>query len=261
MMAPFEGVVMAYLVFFVLAAPFTPVDGRRRARTVFAAGACAGAVYGASQLLPMSVRLWLPFLYIPIGYWMPVALVRSRRGGSFEASLLRSDNALRGIGVALPRWFANVVEVAYLFCFPLVPVAFAVVWIAGTPLDVAGYWRAVLSAGLSSYVTLPWLVSRPPRFIENTGANAPPSASLASRANVFVLGRVSHHLNTFPSGHVAVSVAAAIATGAVVPAAGVVFGTIAAGVAIGAVAGRYHYIADVGLGLIVGIVAGAFAIT
>ena len=74
-----------------------------------------------------------------------------------------------------------------------------------------------------------------------------------SRANVFVLGRVSHHLNTFPSGHVAVSVAAAISAGTIWPLAGGVLGIIAVGVAVGAASGRYHYIVDVLLGLAIGV--------
>src|SRR5262249_33911428 len=112
---------------------------------------------------------------------------------------------------------------------------------------------AVLAAAYACYVTLPWLVSRPPRFIERGTPGAAPTA--ISRANVFVLGRVSHHLNTFPSGHVAVSVAAAIPARRLVPVAGVVLGMIAAGVALGAVTGRYHFVLDallgVGLGVIV----------
>jgi membrane-associated phospholipid phosphatase len=74
---------------------------------------------------------------------------------------------------------------------------------------------------------------------------------------VFVLGRVSHHLNTFPSGHVAVSVAAAIAAGRVVPIAGVVLGVIAAGVTLGAVTGRYHFALDAVLGVGLGVIVSA----
>ena len=68
-------------------------------------------------------------------------------------------------------------------------------------------------------------MSRPPRLIEPSVEDAP--LTDVTRLNVFVLGRVSHHLNTFPSGHVAVSVAAA-RRGQVWPAAGVVLGVVAA---------------------------------
>ena len=234
-----------------MAAAFAKVERARRIRTAVTALLCAAAVYAASRTLPVTVRLWLPFLYIPLGYWIPVPLVPARRGGAFEAWLRRSDDSLRRIAGAMPRWLANTVEVGYLTCFPLIPIAFAVVWTAASQADVARFWMAVLMAGYACYVTLPWLVSRPPRVVD--GAPAVEAPTSVSRANVFVLGRVSHHLNTFPSGHVAVSIAAAISAGAVSLVAGVVLGLFAAGVALGAIAGRYHYIVDVLLGVAVGI--------
>jgi hypothetical protein len=234
---------------------FASVERGRRVRTAIVALLCAAAVYGIARMLPLTVRLWLPLLYIPLGYWIPVPLVPSRRGGAFEAWLRRSDEALRDRARALPRWLAYIVEIGYLTCFPLIPVAFGVVWIGGTAADVTRFWTAVLMAGYACYITLPWLVSRPPRLIDGLIVSAAPTS--VRRANVFVLGRVSHHLNTFPSGHVAVSIAAAICAAAVAPLAGVVLGIFATGVALGAIAGRYHYIVDVLLGVGLGIVAAA----
>jgi len=254
-MLPFERLVVAYLAFFALAAPFAHVERTRRTRTALAAACLALAVYGASRLLPIAVRLWLPFLYIPVGYWIPVPLVPSQRGGAFEAWLIRTDGALRGAFDAMPRWFAYSAEIGYLFCFPLIPIGFAIAWTAGSKVEVARFWTAALSAAYACYVTLPWLVSRPPRLIDRDRVIAAPTA--VSRANVFVLGRVSHHLNTFPSGHVAVSVAVAIAAGRVVPLAGVMLGVIAVGVALGAVAGRYHFAVDALLGVGLGVIVSA----
>ena len=254
-MLPFERLVVAYLVLVAVTAPFANVERPRRIGVAFLAGACAISVYAASRALSLNTRLWLPFLYIPLGYWIPVPLVPTERGGAFESWLRRSDEVARRIAVALPRWLANTLEVGYLSCFPLVPAAFAIVWFAGSPADVVRYWTTVLLAGYACYITLPWLVSRPPRFVNGPAADRSPSS--VGRANVFVLGRVSHHLNTFPSGHVAVSVAAAISTGTVWPLAGVVLSVLAAGVALGAVTGRYHYIADVLLGALIGVMASA----
>jgi membrane-associated phospholipid phosphatase len=141
-------------------------------------------------------------------------------------------------------------EVGYLACFPLVPLAFAAVWTAGSQADVARFWTGVLAAAFACYGTLPWLVSRPPRLLE--GAGEVPPAPMA-RVNLFVLGRFSHHLNTFPSGHVAVSTAGALAAAGVWPEAGAALTVVAAMVAVGAVAGRYHYVADVVAGAVVGI--------
>jgi hypothetical protein len=252
-MLPFEGLVVAYLIVFVVAAPLTGVERRQWARTALAAGVSAIAVYAASRVLSVTVRLWLPFLYIPLGYWIPVPLVPSRGDSAFEGWLRRSDVALRRIALTVPGPVASVAEVGYLFCFPLIPAAFAVVWNAGTPADVARFWTAVLAAGYACYITLPWLVSRPPRFFESSSADA--AGRSVRQANVFVLKLLSHHLNTFPSGHVAVSMAAAIAAGTVWPLAGAVLGIVAAGVAVGAVSGRYHYVVDVLLGVGIGVAA------
>src|SRR5262245_49330844 len=254
-MLPFEQLVVAYLTFFSIAAIFAHGERPRRTGTALVAASLTIAVYGASRALPIAARLWLPFLYIPLGYWIPVPLVPPRRGGAFEAWLIRTDAALRGAVDAMPRWLAYSAEIGYLFCFPIIPIAFAVVRVAGSQAEIARFWTAVLAAAYACYIPLPWLVSRPPRLIERDTAGAAPTA--VRRANAFVLGRVSHHLNTFPSGHVAVSVAAAIAAGRVVPIAGVVLGVIAAGVALGAVTGRYHFVVDAALGVGVGVIVSA----
>src|SRR5262245_40704190 len=184
-MLPVELLVVAYLMFFAVAAPFAGVDRPRRIRTAMIAIACGFAVYGASQTLSIGTRLWLPFLYFLLGYWIPVPLVPSERGGAFETWLRRSDQALRRVAVAMPGWLAEMLEVGYLTCFPLVPTAFAVVWSTGSQADVSRFWMAVITAGYSCYISLPWLVSRPPRFVEASAAQHVPAASV-SRANVFV---------------------------------------------------------------------------
>jgi membrane-associated phospholipid phosphatase len=252
-MQPFETLVVAYLAFFAAAALFARVAAGRRVIAAVSAASMATAVYVVAQACPLDVRLWLPFLYIAIGYWVPVPLVPTARGGAFEGWLRWTDAAVRSRMGRGPSWLASVLELGYLACFPLVPISFAAVWMAGTPTDVARYWLGVLLAGYACYITLPWLVSRPPRLLDNGAADEAPTT--ITQVNRLVLGRVSHHLNTFPSGHVAVSVAAAIGVAKVWPAAGVVLGVVAAAVAVGAVSGRYHYVADVVLGAAVGVAA------
>ena len=77
---------------------------------------------------------------------------------------------------------------------------------------------------------------------------------LIRRLNLRVLGVASIQLNTFPSGHAAAAAATALAVGARLPLAGVVFGLLALGIAIGSVVGRYHYAADALAGGVIGIV-------
>jgi membrane-associated phospholipid phosphatase len=252
-MRPFEAVVIVYLVFFAVAALFARVAAPKRRTIAFGAASMAVAIYLVARAFPLELRLWLPFLYIAIGYWLPVPLVPPARGGTVEAWLKDTDAVVRPKIGGLPRPLASGLELGYLACFPLVPVSFGVVWAAGSPAEVARYWLGVLIAGYACYITLPWLVSRPPHLLEDSAADA--GLGAVTRLNRLVLGGVSHRLNTFPSGHVAVSVAAAIGAAKVWPEAGVVLGVVAAAVAVGAVVGRYHYVADVVVGAAIGVAA------
>jgi membrane-associated phospholipid phosphatase len=74
-----------------------------------------------------------------------------------------------------------------------------------------------------------------------------------------VLRRVSHELNTFPSGHVAVATAVALTIFPVSRVAGVFFSIVAIGIAAGAAVGRYHYGVDAIAGVLVGIAAALIA--
>jgi membrane-associated phospholipid phosphatase len=58
-------------------------------------------------------------------------------------------------------------------------------------------------------------------------------------------------VNTLPSGHAAGALATALAVGSVVPLAGVVFLLLAASIALATVLGRYHYVVDTVLGVLV----------
>ena len=142
----------------------------------------------------------------------------------------------------------------YLSCYPFVPLAFSIVWTLGDAVDVDRFWTAVLLAGCICYGSLPWIVSRPPRFhVSRQAATRREPDRALRRLNVGVLKRVSHGLNTFPSGHVAVSIAAALAVCDVSWAAGSVLLVVAAGIAGGAVVGGYHYVVDVAIGCLVGV--------
>ena len=155
----------------------------------------------------------------------------------------------------MPSWLAQLCEFAYLLCYPVIPAAFVVVWMRGGEADLNRFWVAVLVAGFACYGSLPWLVSRPPRLLAGAGREARGIA----RANTVVLNRLSHRFNTFPSGHVAVTSAAALSLWPVSPLAAAVVGAIAGGVAVGAVTGRYHYLLDVLAGALIGVLSAAAA--
>jgi membrane-associated phospholipid phosphatase len=201
------------------------------------------AAFGTPALL---WRDWLPPVYILLGYWLPALLVTSTNQ-AFELRLLTFDRRWLGITDATttseraPRRVFELLELAYLFCYPMVPIGFASLYVAGLREESDRFWTAVLLAVFGCYGVLPWLPTRPPRAIEGAPTR---SSGLVRRVNLRVLGIASIQLNTFPSGHVAASLATALAVGARLPLAGLLLGLLALAIAIGSVVGRYHYAAD-----------------
>jgi hypothetical protein len=264
-MFPFERLAIVYFGLFAAVSLLT-TPGRRRPLVAILSAAAAGVgIVGAARTTSLTVRLWLPHLYLVVGYWLPALLVGAVNSFAFESWLVRTDALLRRLIPPLPRWVTHMAELSYLVCYPAVPAAFIVVWTRGNVVDAERFWTSVLAAGFACYGNLPWLPSRPPRLLNHYGApTTSAEQGVATRSgavdvlavlNTALLARVSHQLNTFPSGHVAVSVAAAGCALIVWWPAGVTLTAVAGGIAVGAVAGRYHYVIDVLLGVVVGLLA------
>ena len=260
-MRGYEGLAVAYFGVLAIAAAAAP--GRRRLGVVLLALATSGGVAAVAFYGTEPLRAWLPHAYLVAGYWLPAWVAGTTAHPTrFERWLQRTDAVLRPGSGALPAFLKHFTELAYLLCYPLVPASFAVVWTFGSSVDVHRFWTAVLAAGYTCYVSLPWLVSRPPRLAARLTADTAdrsPRDRIAD-ANVLVLGRVSHELNTFPSGHVAVAVASAACVASVSATAGVLVGLVSRAIAVGEATGRYHYVLVVILGLFVGAAAAAFTL-
>ena len=244
-MAAYEWIVVGYFAALTIGAWIALVPMNRRLRAS-ALGAGVLAVLPATLAASPGLRAWLPHLYLVAGYWMPALLVPASPDRRFEEWLRRSDIVWRRSLPTVPPWLTPLVELAYLLCYPLVPLAFAIVWTYGGRGDVERFWFVVLLSGYCCYGTLPWLISRPPRLLQ---AERDESRGALAAINTGVLARVSHEFTTFPSGHVAVAAAAAAAVAMVSLPAGTMLGVLVAAIAVGAAAGRYHYVMDVFLGL------------
>jgi membrane-associated phospholipid phosphatase len=249
----FESLAGAFFVALAVAALAAPASRRRRAQVALLSAVIAIGVIAASQA-GEAIRGWLGHAYLVAGYWIPALLISSDPPGRFESWLVRTDEWCRRFAIGPPPWATSILELSYLLCYVLVPVAFVLVWVNGTMTDVDQFWTAVLLSGFLCYASLPWLISRPPRTLN---AAAVETAGLRG-VNEFVLKRVSHGMNTFPSGHVAVSMAAALEVMAVSRPAGTVLLAIATAIAAGAVLGRYHYALDVVVGAMLGITVAWF---
>jgi len=251
-----EWITIAYFVYLATAAAAVRGRGGHRRRVVAVAVAVVSAVLAISWLGVLAVlRDWMPLVYVVVGYWLPALLVTDTNP-AFERTLLRLDHRWLGTQGAMtlrgraPRALIGALELAYLFCYPMVPIGFASLYVAGLREETDRFWTAVLLAVFGCYGVLPWLPTRPPRAIE--GEPATPGA--IRRLNLQLLGRASIQLNTFPSGHAAASAATALAVSARLPTVGLALGLLAFGIAVGSVIGRYHYAADALAGVLLGLV-------
>ena len=240
-----EWIVVAYFAYLAGAAAVVPDLGRQQRRR--AIGAALAVVIAVLALAAFGTtatlwRDWMPILYILIGYRLPALLVTSTNQ-VLEGRLWTLDRRWRvtTVSARAPRPLIELLELAYLCCYPMVPFGFASLYLAGFREESDRFWIAVLLAVFGCYGVLPWLPTRPPRAIEGAPLQ---SSGLVRRVNLRVLGLASVQLNTFPSGHVAASLATALAVGARLPLVGLPLGLLALAIAIASVAGRYHYAAD-----------------
>jgi membrane-associated phospholipid phosphatase len=240
-----------------------PRDRKRRVIVLALLGVAVLTALGAeSHPLAAIARDWMPGVYLLLGYWLPAHLAGTpnRR---FEQKLLEVDRTLFGANTVsmfstrAPRLVLELFELAYLFCYPLVPIGFGWLLLAGFRHQADQFWTTVLLASFTCYGLLPWIPTRAPRAIERADPKA--SVSRIRMLNLRILDLASVQLNTFPSGHTAAALATALAVGTHSFAAGMVLGFIALCIAIGSVVGRYHYAADAITGAI--IAAAAFIVS
>jgi hypothetical protein len=239
--------ITASILFFAYVTVVAPLvrglAGRRR--TLAMAGSLAGLLLTAvAHLRPHSPVLhdWLiPPVLLLMAYWSSGLL--------FAAPMPRAEHMLdavdRGLDVdalaaVAPRWVAELLELAYLGVYPLIPLAFAVHLLGTGNPDPERFWTVVLVTDFICFAFLPWVQTRPPRALRP----GEPWRSRVRRLNLRLLGKTSIQVNTFPSGHTAEALAAwLLVLGAPWPWVWYV-GMSAVMISAGAVLGRYHYVAD-----------------
>lgn len=265
---------LAFFSFFAVFAGLRRMDPARRLRALLLGAAGLGltlAAIVAPDYLPAGasriLRDWLPVLLMVLAYWQAGCFFESPNR-KLQAWLEESDqrwlgkwfSAGQGSGGApkLRGWLGAYLEFAYLFCYPMVPLALAVLYAAGLRARASEFWNAVLPASYLCYAMVPFFQTLPPRVREEqrlSGATPGPEASGLRRFNLHILRRASIGANTFPSAHVAASLAAAMAVFPLLPAAGAFLLWIALSIAAGAVLRRYHYALDALLGALIAVAA------
>jgi len=243
-----------YLVFAVLAW-YRPLSIGRRAKATgialggFACVAVAAALSRVHPVVGIVTRNWLPVLLIPMAYWQTGQFVLPLNK-VWQTWLQRFDQkpllARICFSVRSPacRFLNTILEFSYLFCYPLVPFGLAVLYWTGMVRFAEEFWNIVVPPAYVCYATFPFVQTLPPRAIEDSTAWRPRQTKLRT-LNLFVLRHVSIQANTFPSGHVAASLAISLELIRLSPRAGLVFLCVAVSIAAGAFIGRYHYALDV----------------
>ena len=260
-----ELVSVAYFLLIAVMASTRPVPRAVRLRTGGLALAvavsvvlAAGAAGGDASVAGAAIRDWLPLPLLLVSYWLPSALVTAPRL-AFERSLLAIDRRLLGSAAGravtrAPRPVREVLELGYLAVYPMVPLAFALLLGGGFRSSADRFWSTVLTAEYLCYILLPLLPTRPPREIDRDSAYGGRGSAVRC-LNLRILDRASNRWNTFPSGHVAGAAACALAVLPLLPGAGAALRALTALIAVGSIAGRYHYAADAASGLVVAGVA------
>ena len=141
-----EWIAVAYFAYLAgTAVVVRRIDGRRRRRAIGTATAVVIVVLTVAAFgTPATVwRDWLPAVYILLGYWLPALLVTSTNQ-VFERRLLTLDRRWLGIDVTtigerLPRPVTELLEFAYLFCSPMVPIGFACLYVAAYARSRTGF--------------------------------------------------------------------------------------------------------------------------
>jgi membrane-associated phospholipid phosphatase len=225
-------------------------------------GTCARAFTGslsgvvltaASVLTPLNVFLhgWLlPPVLLLLAYWTS-GLLFSAPMPLAEQTLQAIDRALciRVISASTPRWIAEALELSYAAVYALIPIALALHLRFTVPPDPDRFWTVILVTDYVCFAVLPWIQTRPPRALEP----GDPWRSSLRALNLRVLGAASIRVNTFPSGHAAEALAAAllVLNAPSVVVVWMLFNALA--VSSGAVFGRYHYATDAIAGWLVAV--------
>jgi len=212
---------------------------------------CAALMAGTPAALAASpqsplialLRDWAPAIYILISYYAS-GLLFAGPSAAFEAWLARTDARLPLMSslTRMPSSLEGVFELLYAGTFLVIPAGFAVLVASGFRAEADRYWTMVSLSEYAAFGFLPWLPSRPPWLVEELD---PDESRGMRKAGLLWVRRTSHCANTFPSGHTAGSLTVAFAVIPFAPVAGAALLAVAVGIAIGCIAGRYHYAVDV----------------
>jgi len=255
-----EWVALVYFIYLAVVCWLRPVPVPRRRVITGVSAVLVVAIRLIAATTPSFVRDWAPFLYVSVAYYLTGFLFVAP-SAALEAWLLKWDHRWFGDPTTRfakwPWWAVAYLEIVYTLCFVLLPGGFAALAIAGHSERANRYWTMVLAADMGAFAPLSVFQTRPPWAIE-------PEPTLADsgihRLASYVIKSATTGANTFPSGHVAVTIAVALGVVGSLPVVGAILLGLAASIAVACVVGRYHYAVDVLAGAVLGVVVCAVVV-
>jgi membrane-associated phospholipid phosphatase len=239
-----ERIAIAYFVYLAVVCWLRPIPTSKRLALTAGSIAWAIAIVLVGAIAPIWIREWAPCAYILAGYYASAHLF-VEPSLALEAWLASWDRRLLGNPstrfAAWPKPVLGLLEIIYMGCFLVIGGGFAVLVWGGHRALADRYWTMVVGAELGSFAPLAFVQTRPPWAVERKPVLADKAVhDLAAR----MVQRFTIRVNTFPSGHVAGSLAVALALVGPMPLAGAALLVLAAAIAVACSVGRYHYVVD-----------------
>lgn len=253
---------LVFIMLLALASWLIAIGRTRRVRVnllaLCAITAIAASVASRRWLSPTAfavVNDWLPAALLLVPYWQ-VGQFFTRANPATEAKLAAFDRALFGrlglrpsqtfLGVGLTMYF----QLAYTLVYPLIPMGLVALYLGHRRTGVDYYWIVILISTYICFAVTLFVAALPPRLLPGYEGFRTPSTTLGA-FNRAILNRAGIQTITFPSAHVASSVAAALVLLRVETWIGAIFLLIAVSIALATVVCGYHYAADVLLAVVI----------
>jgi membrane-associated phospholipid phosphatase len=239
-----ESLALAYFAYLAAIGWLRTMPFDRRLQVTAGGLTMCAAIVLIGRTGGLVMRQWAPLGYVLAGYYLCGRLF-VHPSTRVESWLLQWDRRLLGDPATRfarwPPWILAYLEIVYMGCFMLVPAGFAALALTGHAALADRYWTMVLGAEFGAFAPLPIIQTRPPWAIES---KALLSDRAVHRVAAIFVRRATIGANTFPSGHVAGSLAVAFAVIGTLPLTGFVLLGLALSIIVATVVGRYHYIID-----------------
>jgi membrane-associated phospholipid phosphatase len=239
-----ESLQLVYFAACAAAACMRPLPAARRLQIAAISLPMIAAIIWIARHGATGARDWAPGAGILVGYYTsgrffvgPSPRVEAWLAGWDRRQL--GDPATRF--ARWPRALLAYLEIVYMGCFLLVPAGFGALALAGRSDLADRYWTIVAAAEFGAFAPLTIIQARPPWLVERKAVLADRAVH---RAASQMIERFTIHANTFPSGHVAGSLAVGLALLDPLPWASGAALLLALTIAVATVVGRYHYVVD-----------------